>query len=458
MYCVFCFSINIGTALQNLFTNISNVVLIDGLNNILFMMHLPLWATKIIIQGFANGIVTLISFIPIVFTIFYSISMLEESGYMARAAFVADKIMRTLHLPGKAFIPLIISFGCNVPAILATRTLESQRERVIAGIMTPFMSCNARLAVFAVFANAFFPHHTSLVILSLYLIGIVVAILSGIVMCHVVLPGKIQPLILELPPYHIPKQKQIIKYSAVKAKNFSKRLGKFIIITCIVISIATNITWGHNTNILEALGKVLTPAFNSIGISSSNWPAAVSIINGFIAKETVIITMQQLYQHSSDFNQSLVIPYLPHLLHTIYTSLQDFIFSILPWKTSNYSTNDSFNTELAKILRQNFSNINAVWSYLLFNLLYIPCISTVATFAKEVNWRWAIFSMTWSITIAYNAAMVVYCASLSNINWIKIIAIAIISIALNILFACIIKDKDYEKLKQKRAKIEPIKS
>jgi ferrous iron transport protein B len=433
---MFWFTISFGGLLQECFTLIGEALFIEGTAAILQVMHAPTWTFMFLVNGIGHGITTLIAFIPIVATIFYTMDLLDQSGYMARAAFITDKLMRYLQLPGKAFIPLIISFGCNVPGILATRTLTSQRERLITGIMTPFMSCNARLAVFAVFASIFFPHNSLKVIMSLYFIGILVAIVTGIMMSKFILPGNSERLVMEMPTYQIPKQKELILSTIRKTQNFCIRVGKYILISSAIIGIFSQVSvpQGHNyINIIELIGKSITPIFEPIGITSNNWQATIALISGFIAKETTIITLDQLYSHSNSVSYIAPGAYYHYLINVFYDAAYIIYNTIAPWQSTAADSNNTI--ILHHQIKQHFISEAAAWSYLLFNLLYMPCISTVITFAKECGWSWAGFSITWSFSAAYIIASLNYQFSQQHINLLTTMIFIAISIAFNLVLA-----------------------
>jgi ferrous iron transport protein B len=414
MYFIFAVALNIGNCFQSLFNSFGEVFLITGFNLLLTKISCPEIVKIFLIQGLGQGTTTLLSFIPIVFAMFYSIAVLEETGYMPRAAFVTDRLMKTLHLPGKAFIPLIIGFSCNVPAILATRTLESYRDRIIAGLMTPFMMCNARLAVFAIFSSTFFPNQASLVILAMYVTGIITAIITGIIVCRLIIPGEIQPLIMELPEYQIPKQRLVLKRALFQTKSFCHRVGVYIIGLSAIISILSTYQINSSTTLLSLIGKSITPLFSPIGISIENWAATVGILAGFIAKETVIITLSQIY-HGSNLVIDLPSDFIHYAISTLHNSL-------------DVTNSDSFIQEQLKI---HFTNTYSVIAYMIFNLLYIPCISTMIAFAKETSWRWALFSTSWSLTLAFAVATLIFQQFNSPITIISIIFI----LGMNIIFA-----------------------
>jgi ferrous iron transport protein B len=436
---MFWITISFGGLLQECFTLIGEALFIEGTAAALQVIHAPIWVFIFLVNGLGHGITTLIAFIPIVATIFYTMDLLEQSGYMARAAFITDKLMSYLQLPGKAFIPLIISFGCNVPGILATRTLTSQRERLITGIMTPFMSCNARLAVFAVFASIFFPNDSLKVIMSLYFIGILVAIITGLIMAKFILPGKSERLIMNMPEYQMPKQKELLLSTFKKTQSFCLRVGKYILISSTIIGIFSQISVPQSNgyiNIIELIGKSITPLFSAIGITATNWQATIALISGFFAKETTIITLDQLYSHSN--NLSYVLPgEFPHYLANVFSDVVNIIYNaLLPWK--NVAVDSTNSIILHQQIKHNFGSEASAWSYLLFNLLYMPCISTIITFAKECGWKWAGLSTTWSFSIAYIIASLNYQFSQQSTHLITTIAFIIISIALNLALAKVI--------------------
>ena len=438
MYLLFFFALSTASSVQQLFSNIGEVFLITGTATILNKLNSPDILNIFLIHGLGQGITTLLSFIPIVFTMFYSINFLEETGYMPRAAFVTDRLMRILHLPGKAFIPLLIGFSCNVPAIIATRTLETKRDRIIAGIMTPFMLCNARLAVFAIFASTFFPTCPSVIIFSLYITGVIVAIITGFILCRFIIPGDIQPLIMELPPYQIPKQKTIIANSLTKTVKFCFRVGKYIVGLSGIISILSSVSYeyhGATKTLLEIIGANITPMFNGIGVSNDNWQASVAIIAGIVAKETVIITLSQLYNGSLNNITTIPSDFWAYAIDNIQNS---FMLLVPFYKASH----NEINSSLQANLKMFFTNKNNVIAYLFFNLLYMPCISTIITFAKETNWRWAMFSATWSLSIAYLiASLILKITNMATEN-ILVISVTVIAIALNIVIAKRIAQKE----------------
>ena len=305
MYLMFFFAINIGGALQDFFDIASGAIFVDGLASVLTNLHFPNWLIAVLAEGAGKGVQTTLTFIPVIGAMFLFLSMLEDSGYMARAAFVVDRLMKSLGLPGKSFVPMIVGFGCNVPSIIGARTLDNKRDRILTIIMSPFMSCGARLAIFAVFVAAFFPINGASMIFALYLTGIVLAMLTGLLLRKTLLKGDPAPLLLELPPYHLPKISKLFLNAWQRLKVFIFKTGKVIVPVCILIGILSGLNIdgnladgeGDTTSLLAAFGKFLTPIFYPLGITDENWPATVGLITGVLAKEVVVGTLNAIYSN-----------------------------------------------------------------------------------------------------------------------------------------------------------------
>ena len=368
MLLVFFVTIEVGNIFVGWFDTLAGMVFVDGLSSLLERIGSPEIITFFAAEGIGAGIQMVFSFIPFVFFMFLMLSLLEDSGYMARAAFVMDRFMNRLGLPGKAFVPMIVGFGCTVPAILATRTLDNRRDRIITVFMVPMMSCGARLPVYALFAAAFFPSRTGLVVFSLYMTGILVAVLSGMLVKLTLYRGEPSHLIMELPRYHVPRIKHILLHTWARVKDFIHRAGKVIIIAVFILSIFSSLSIGSGfdpdnvtDSLLSMLGRALTPIFTPMGISAENWPATVGLFTGIFAKESVIGTLNAIYsQISGDATAAG--------LH---------------------------------LLKMHFSPASA-YAYLLFILLYMPCIAAVSTAMKEIG-------------VAFGLAQAVY---LSLVAWI----------------------------------------
>lgn len=441
MYALFFFSINIGGAFQDFFAISSQVLFVDGLDYGLTQMGAPPWLIALCGNGIGKGINTTITFIPVIGALFLFLAFLEDSGYMTRAAFVVDRLMRALGLPGKAFVPMIVGFGCNVPAIMGARTLDNKYDRILTIMMAPFMSCGARLAIFAVFNAAFFPQGGQNIIFLLYLIGIAMAILTGFILRRTVLKGEPSPLVMELPPYHPPQIKTLLLHAWLKLKGFVLRAGRLIVPICVLIGALNSINLdgtmnsgnGDTHSLLSLLGQWLTPIFAPMGIHADNWPATVGLLTGVLAKEVVIGTLNTLY---SQIGHLTVVNGAGFHL---WAGLQEAWQSI---PTNFLALNNAFsNPVLAKapidhvnqgvlgLMYQKFDGGIGAFAYLLFVLLYFPCISTTTAMLRELHRGWAVFSMLWMTGVAYASAVLFYQAAtwvshpLTSTVWIAAISL-----------------------------------
>lgn len=431
MYAMFMFTINIGSAFVDFFDQAVGALLIDGLSLALTELNWPQWLIVLITKGVGGGIQVVATFIPIVGFLFMFLSALEDSGYMARAAFVMDRFMRMIGLPGKSFVPMIVGFGCNVPAIMATRTLENQRDRILTNLMNPFMSCGARLPVYALFAAAFFPVGGQNLVFGLYLLGIAVAVLTGLIMRHTLFKGESAPFIMELPAYHMPTLRGVFIRTWDRLKSFLFNAGKVIVPMVLVLNflnaLGTDGTFGQensNKSVLSEIGRSLTPAFKPMGIEKDNWPATVGIFTGVLAKEAVVGTLDALYSQlgtddsgagdKAPFNleQALIDACL-----TVPKKLQDVADNLLDPLGLNIGTvNDiaaaageqEVNAGTFAAMQQSFDGKAGAFAYLLFILLYAPCVAATAAIYRETNRNWTLFVVFWTTGIAYMTATIFY--------------------------------------------------
>ncbi len=411
MYLMFVFSINVGGAFQDFFDISSDTIFVGGTTHLLHWLHAPGFISGILADGFGRGINTVVTFIPVIGAMFLFLALLEDSGYLSRAAFVMDRLMQKLGLPGQSFIPLIVGFGCNVPAVLGTRALPSVRDRILTILMTPFISCGARLAIFAVFASAFFPHGGQNVIFLLYLIGLTAAVGTGFILRRTLLPGKPAPLIMELPEYHLPNFGSMRKLVWQRLKGFLSRAGRYIIPVCIIIAALNHISVKNDNDkpisLLSAFSKTVTPALAPMGIHSDNWPATVGLITGVLAKEVVVGTLNTLYSdkadpHSYNLNADLLdaIASIPHNLAHLGNAFSN------PFVASEAAHDMSEGAIQTLVIR--FATPLAAFAYLVFILLYFPCISTLAAMCREISRDWVIFSVIWTTSLAYATAVSIY--------------------------------------------------
>lgn len=434
MYLMFELSMNVGGLLQPLFDLSSNALLIEGPMHWGAQWGLPSWLTAIFAQGFGVGVNTVLGFIPQIGLMFLFMAFLEDSGYMARAAFVMDRLMQAVGLPGKSFIPLIVGFGCNVPSIMATRTLDSTRDRIVTALMAPFMSCGARLAIFVVFVSTFFPQNGGFIIFALYVIGILVAMLTGLILQKTVFKRSPSPFIQELPIYHTPHLHTLWLLTWQRLRGFVLRAGRMIIPVCILIGSLNSIHLNDNTTPLSSIGKAITPILAPMGIQHDNWPASVGLITGTLAKEVVVGTLNTVYsqenivQDDTEFNLGTA---LKAAVTTTVNGIDDlFSAEKLNPFTANEADHTMGNNAMTR-MQQAFGNSpTAAFSYLLFVLLYIPCISTMGVLNREIGKQYAWLATVWSFDIAYVVAVIfyqstqVFATPLSALAWIIGIALS----------------------------------
>lgn len=442
MYLMFMFSINIGSAFIDFFDISVGALLVEGGHHLLDQ-YLPVWLVTLIADGIGGGIQIVATFIPVIACLYLFLAILESSGYMARAAFVLDKVMQKIGLPGKAFVPLVLGFGCNVPAIMATRTLDQERERKLAASMAPFMSCGARLPVYALFAAAFFPESGQNIVFLLYLLGIVAAIFTGFVLKHTLYPGSSDSLIMEIPDYEIPTLNNVVIKTWQKLKRFVLGAGKTIVLVVTILSFFNSLgmdgSFGNEDSDNSALSKaaqIVTPIFKPIGINQDNWPATVGIITGIFAKEAVVGTLNNLYTTPNKEDESEF---------DLFGRLEEAVMSI-PENLSALSFGDPLGIQVGDLtdvdsiaeeqavdssifanLRAHFVDAHAAFAYLLLILLYTPCVAAMGAYVREFGARYARFIAIWTMGLAYGSATFYYQATnlfdtpLVSVIWIALI-------------------------------------
>jgi len=432
MYLMFMFTINFGGAFIDFFDGIAGAIFVDGFSEILSSIGLPDFLRIILANGLGGGVQIVATFIPIITALYLFLSAIEDSGYMARAAFVMDRFMRSIGLPGKAFVPLIVGFGCNVPAVMATRTLENERERKLTILMNPFMSCGARLPVYALFVAAFFPTNGQNLVFALYLIGISVAILTGLLMKRTILSGESSGFMMELPPYHLPTFKGILLRTWDRVRLFIKEAGQVIVVMVLVINvlnaIGTDGSIGHensDNSVLSIISKSATPVFSPMGIDEENWPAVLGIISGVLAKEVVVGTLDTLYSQLArqdaghteteddfDFWQAIndAAATVPENLAAIGDAFSDPLqldVGDIESTEAAAAAQEVDNATFGAMIKR-FDGQAGAFAYLLFVLLYFPCVATIGAIRREAGTPWAVFVAAWTTTIAYITATSYY--------------------------------------------------
>ena len=361
MGCVFFLTFNvIGAFLQDLLeTGIG--ALTDSVDKILTAANVSTVLHELIIKGIFEGVGSVLSFLPIIVTMFFFLSMLEDSGYIARVAFVMDKILRKIGLSGRSIVPMLIGFGCTVPAVMSSRTLPSERDRKMTILLTPFMSCTAKLPIYAFFVNAFFPRYKALIMVGLYVVGILAGILAALVFKRTLFKGEAVPFVMELPNYRLPSPRNVMQLLWEKSKDFLQRAFSVILLATIIVWFLQSfdfrlyIVENSRDSILATVAGVIAPLFTPLGLG--DWRIVTSLISGFMAKESVVSVMEILYKAEGG-------------VQAVMTPL-------------------------------------AAASMLVFSLLYTPCVAAIASIRREMGPKWAVNVVVWQCMIAWVAALLV---------------------------------------------------
>ncbi len=439
MYGVFAVTVRCGQPFIACFDRLAGTLLVDGLGAWLSACGAPDWLRALLADGLGGGIQTVATFVPPIFLIFLCLAILEDSGYMARAAFLMDRLLRVIGLPGRAFLPMLLGFGCNVPAILAARTLEHARERTLTILMNPFMSCGARLPVYTLFAVAFFPRYGGTAVFLLYATGIVLAVLTGFVLHRTLLRGPSATFVMELPPYHLPTARAILFHAWERLKSFIWRAGQVILLVVVVLRLLTAIgtdgrlTQAHpERSILSAVGRAVTPLFAPLGITRENWPATVGLFSGLFAKEAIVGSLNALYtQYEPAGAPAPLAPPAFSLAAGLREALRAVPegFGLLPAASGSA---DADTASLTPALHRHFDWASAI-AYLLFVLIYAPCAATVAAIQREAGTRWALFSVSYQTLLAWIVATGFYQLATftahpaTSTGWLTICAIGLAS-------------------------------
>ena len=341
---------------------------------------------SLVVDGAIAGVGSVIVFLPQILILYFFISLMEDSGYMARAAFIMDRLMHKMGLHGKSFIPLIMGFGCNVPAVMATRTIESRRSRIITMMILPFMSCSARLPIYIMIAGTFFSlQYRSWVMLSLYVVGIAMSVIVSKVFSRFVVKGQDTPFVMELPPYRWPTAKAIGRHTWEKGKEYLKKMGGVILVASVIVwalgyfphDDALTPQQQQEQSYIGRMGKVIEPVF---ALQGFNWKLDVSLIAGVGAKEIVASTIGVLYSGDDSFADD-----------------------------DSFSEDGEKYNRLRQLMLQDGITPLAAYCYLLFVLLYFPCIATIMAIKHETSsWRWALTAAAYTTVVAWAVSALVY--------------------------------------------------
>jgi ferrous iron transport protein B len=459
MYIMFFITMNVGGAFIDFFDGFFSTIFVEGFGVVLTRINAPAWLVTVLAGGVGGGIRTMGAFIPIIFTMFFMLSILEDSGYMARAAFVMDRFMRWIGLPGKAFVPLLVGFGCTVPAIMATRTLENRRDRILTVFISPFMSCGARFPVYALFAAAFFARRANVVVFSLYVVGIVLAILTGLLLKGTLFRGEPTPFVMELPPYHSPRFRHIMYHSWNRLKLFMLRarvLIPMIMFLSLLNSAGVDGSFGNENSeksILSKIGKAITPVFSPIGIERDNWPASVALFTGLFAKEAVVGTLNALYNQMDMAHVEAVddegafnalhgigdaLRSIPENLSTLGPALVDPLgVGVGSDIGDEYAAAQTLEVEKGVFysMRMRFTGGAAqAYAYMLFVLIYAPCIVAVAAMAREIGYGLTMFSVLYLTGLGWIVSTLFYQITVGHSPVWIVIPLVLVSLIYGFLF------------------------
>ena len=463
MYLMFIFSINLGGVFQDFFSLSAQATFVDIPMLTAHKVYDTTWL-KIAIQGIGGGIQTVASFIPIIAAMYIFLSFLEGSGYIARAAVITNKLMKSLQLSGQSFFPLIVGLGCNVPAITGTRILSNHRERISTIMMSPFISCTARLAVYMLFCFIFFPNNVQNVIFFLYIVGIVMAIITGLLVKDKSTNISDSSIFIELPEYRLPKIKSIINNSILRTKFFIFGAGKIIIVVFFIIHIISavkipirGVEGGiSETTLINVIGQKITPIFEPLGLKEKNWSAVVGIFTGIFAKEVIVGTLVSLYVNNNEHDEGdtdIIKKYreaimsIPKKLGEVFTAnLEVFHIDEDDTKSRYYEAN-ALNNTIIKNIRENFDDKLAVLAYLIFILIYFPCVSVFGVMSNEIGKKWATISAVWSTISAYTVSVIFYQTANMVVNGIvnyKFLLLGIVIFAISAYLLRLLSKKNHD--------------
>lgn len=460
MFIMFWVTQDVASVAVNFLDALSGAFFVAGSRDALTLLNAPEWLMVVVSDGLGTGVQVLLTILPTIFTLMFAFNFLENSGYLARVAFLLDKFLTKAGLPGKVFMPMIIGFGCNVPAIIGTRILHSRKERIISCIIMPFMSCGARLPVYALFTAAFFPDNKAVVMFSLYVTGFMVAIGFVSIFRKFFNINKVSTMIMELPAYRVPRFTVLYTMTIFLTKRFFVRGGKALIGVVLILGFLNafkvqDVDTGKDVSLLELASIKAVPVFYPLGIHEENWPAVTALFVGVLAKEAVVQTITVLYNPpevgaddaaltwtkvGNDYVQGVIDAFA-----TIPDSVSQIIGYILhPFSPADVLSEDNY-AIIPKLQQYFVGGPTQAYAYLLAVLLYFPCVATFATLYKEIGLYYASVG-------AYNTLSVAWCTSVMfyqlttehNILYIGIaVLVFIIGIAL-VRFA-IISDKENEK-------------
>jgi len=369
----------------------------------------PDWTVSLVNDGVIAGVGFVLVFVPVIFAMMFFITFLEGSGYMARAAFVMDRAMHAIGLHGKSFIPMLLGFGCNVPGIYATRTLENPKDKILTALLVPLMSCGARLPVYVLFIGVFFPNNAGTVIWSLYVMGILLAVLMGLIFKKTLFRGEAPMFIMELPPYRMPSFTSLCLHTWEKGKHFLFKAGTYIFAVSILVWFMLNLPWGvehKRDSYLGQAGAAIAPIFQPVGFGT--WEAASSLITGVIAKEIVVGTMGEIYtpKHEEKKENPTLGEDLKEIMFSFGTAVKTAVSTLfyLPGEAEK----EADQSALKQAVRSGFTPLSS-YAFMAFVLLYMPCVIVGVAMRQEFGtWKWAGVGFLYQTVLAWVVALTIF--------------------------------------------------
>ncbi len=416
MWLIFKLTFDIAAPFTDWFDGLTSGPLSRWAESLLSLVAAPDWLISLAVDGVIGGVGFVLAFVPPIFAMMFFITLLEGSGYMARAAFVMDRMMHAIGLHGKSFIPLLMGFGCNVPAVYATRTLENPRDKALTALLIPLMSCGARLPVYVVFVGAFFASQAGTVLWSLYVFGIGMAVIMGLIFKKTLFRGDAPVFILELPPYRMPTLKNLLIHTWEKGKHFLIKAGTYILAVAIFVWFLLNLPWGvenKQDSYLGKVGQITAPIFAPLGFGT--WEASASLITGVIAKELVVSTMAVVYApNAGEAQEEKATPTFGEEIREIGVS---FVGALGEAGTNVFSTfgiatisaeEEEGAEDLKAIIAQAFTPLSA-YAFMVFVLLYMPCVIVLIAMRHEFGtWKWAGIALLYQTVLAWTVVLVIY--------------------------------------------------
>ena len=415
MYVVFRLVIDVSAPFLEWVDGVINGPIAHATGSLLTLISAPDWVRALLVDGIIGGVGGVLTFVPGLMMLFFFLALLEDSGYLARAAFVMDRFMRVIGLHGKSFIPMVLGIGCAVPAIYATRTLSSRRDRILTALLTPLMSCSARLPVYVVFGLALFGSQAGTVIWLMYALGIVVALLAGSVFTRTLLkPDQTSAFVLELPPYRRPTARGLLIHMWENVSEFVSKAGTVILGASLALWLMLNLPWGVADQRDSYYGQIahsISPVFAPLGFG--DWQTSGALISGFAAKEVVVSTFSQVFVGGAEEDPASL-PTPAEELWGVFTGFGSATFdagrtllSIIPGVDLLGGAVEPEDTALSAALRDHYTPL-AAFSLLVFVLLYVPCMATLGALKHEFGWRWAVVSAVYQTSLAWIASLLIY--------------------------------------------------